>query len=207
LSNIETIIYKLKSREITLADFEKWIYSEKSLEEILPSDDYLELISLSYKKPSDLYEAEKILFKLVGKGKYYEWYLRNVLNKVIDRTAESASSIQLCYELYCDGYNFLDNLGLGYGLSIAVPPSEYKAEEWNQLSNSDQKKLIDSFYPAVAEEAKRVIHWLDTGKVMLTGYDETFQGIQYDDNRSEDDKKPTAYEVAKPKKKWWKFWS
>jgi hypothetical protein len=103
--------------------------------------------------------------------------------------------------LYCDGYNFLDNLGLGYGLSITVPPSEYKAEEWDQLSVSDQKKLLDSMYPAVAQEAAKVINWLDTEKIKITGHDGSYQGIQYDDNRSEKDKEPTAYKVAELRKK------
>ena len=81
----------------------------------------MELISLEYKAPSDLYEAEKILLKVVDEGKYYEWNLRRILEQVIKETGGSSKYIQLCYELYCDGYNFLDNLGLGYGLSITVP--------------------------------------------------------------------------------------
>ena len=206
MNTLELAIYKLKNSEVGLEEFEKWVYEEKSLEDLLPPDEYLELISLGYKTASDLYKAEKILFKIVNVEKYYEWNLRRILEKVINRTNESAKYIQLCYQFYCDGYDFLDNLGLGYGLSITVPSSNYKADEWDGLTSSEQKKLIDSMYPAVADEALKVISWLDTGKIVITGHDGSYQGIKYDDNRSDDDKKPTAYKVFEPKEKWWKFW-
>lgn len=60
-----------------------------------------------------------------------------------------------CYDLYCHGFGLLDNLGLGYGLNIKVPPSSYNAESWSELTSSEQLKLIDNLYPAVAEEAKK----------------------------------------------------
>ena len=206
MNKFEIIIYKLIAREIEINDFEQWVYSEKDLESLLSSDEYLDLISLSYKQPSSLYEAEKILKRHINVGKYYEWNLRRIIQKVIDRPTDAHKYIEQCYDMYCDGYGFLDNLGLGYGLSITVPPSDYGASTWDKLETPEQKKLIENFYPGVREEAERVINWLDTNKIVLTGHDGDYQGIQYTDSRTAEEKEPTGYKVATPTKKWWQFW-
>jgi hypothetical protein len=206
LNKHELIIYKLIAREVKIDEFEQWVYSEKELESFLGFDEYLDLISLAYKQPSSLYEAEKILKPHIDIGKYYEWYLRRILQKVIDRPVDAHKYIMQCYDMYCDGYGFLDNLGLGYGLAITVPPSEYCADSWDKLDSPEQKKLIEGFYPSVREEAEKVISWLDTRKIVITGHDGDFQGIQYSDSRTTEEKEPTGYKVATPKKKWWKLW-
>lgn len=204
MSTLETTIFKLKNRELTLSEFEQWVYSENSLEKLIPADDYLELISLGYKTPSDLYEAEKILFNLVDEGKYYEWSLRRILEKIINKSNDSAIYIEECYNLYCEGYNFLNDLGLGYGLCIVSPPNKYSSENWEQLKKKEQENLVNNLYPDVADEAKKVLNWLDHNKIKITGHDGRYQGIQYSDSRTPSEKKSTVFVETKP---WWKFWS
>jgi len=206
LNNFELTIYKLITREVEINEFEQWVYSEKNLEELLNSEEYLSLISLSYKQPSSLYEAENILKRYIDIGKYYDWYLRRVLQKIIEYPDDVHKYIEQCYDMYCDGYDFLDNLGLGYGLAITVPPSNYNAGTWDKLETHEQKELIESFYPDVVNEAKKVIRWLDTKKIILTGHDGSYQGILYSDSREPEEKEPTGYKVATPTKKWWKLW-
>lgn len=206
MNKFELIIYKLIAREIEINEFEQWVYSEKDLESLLSSDEYLDLISLTYKQPSSLYEAEKILRPRIDIGKYYDWYLRRILQKVIEYPADVHKYIEQCYDMYCDGYGFLDNLGLGYGLAVIIPPSDYSADSWDRLESPEQKKLIEEFYPSVREEAEKVIGWLDARKIVITGHDGDFQGIQYTDSRTPEEKEPTGYKVATPTKKRWKLW-
>ncbi len=209
MSEFELTIYKLLSKEIEQSEFEQWVYSEKKLSETLTPDDYLELISLNYKTPSSLYDAGKILRKYVQIENCYEWYLKNVLQKIVNRTPDVHKYIEQCYDLYCDGYYFLENLGLGYGLAVTVPREKYQAETWQELKAQDQQELIDEFYPGVAEEAKKVISWLDSGKIILTGHSGEYQGIEFQDNRTDGEKEPTGYRCEKheaPTKCWWKFW-
>lgn len=59
------------------------MYTETTLEQTLNSDDYFEIISINYKTPSGLYEAQKVLSKYFSMGKYYEWSIRNILHKRI----------------------------------------------------------------------------------------------------------------------------
>ena len=143
MNKFELVIYRLIAKEISINEFEQWVYSANDLEKFIGSDGYLDLISLAYKQPSSLYEAEKILKQHINIGKYYEWLLRRVLQKVIEHPIDAHKYIAQCYDLYCDGYGFLDNLGLGYGL-IITPYS------WAELDPSESKRLVESFLPKCA---------------------------------------------------------
>ena len=188
-------IYKLISREVQIKDFEKWVYSEKSLDKFLTNDDYLELISLNYTTPSTLYEAEKILKKYINIEKYHEWYLRNLLKMIIERPNNVYKYIAETYDMYCSGYYFLENLGLSYGLNIEAPHGSSNAQSWNELQLEEQKKLIDSFYPEIKIEAQKVIDWLDSKKIVLTGHSGEYQGIEYEDNRTQKEMALTSYKT------------
>ena len=206
MNNFDLTVFKLIAREIEIPKFEKWVYEERKLEGILTPDEYLELISQAYKQPSSLYEAERILKRYINIGNYHEWYLRRILQKIIGRSVDAHKYIEQCYDLYCKGYGFLDNLGLGYGLAIIVPPSNYNGGSWDKLESPEQIKLLDSFYPDVRREAEKVLGWLDSGEISITGHDGSSQGIEYMDIRKKEDKEPTGYKIASPSKKWWKLW-
>lgn len=191
MNPVELVFFKLVSHEIELLEFEKWVYSESKLEEILSSDDYLELISINYKTPSGLYEAEKVLSNYFSMGKYYEWNIRNILQKITDKPNDVHKYIEQCYDLYCYGFDFMDNLGMGYGLGLTCP--DYYNEK------------VDDYYPKILGEVEKVLEWLDSGKIVITSHSGKYQGIEYEDSRSVEEKEPTGYKVQESKK-WWQFW-
>ncbi|WP_299495122.1 hypothetical protein [uncultured Shewanella sp.] len=82
---VALVFFKLVAHEIELSEFEKWVYFESRLEETLHPNDYLALISINYKTPVALYEAKKILSTYFSMAQYYEWYIRNILQKITDR--------------------------------------------------------------------------------------------------------------------------
>ncbi|GLX78284.1 hypothetical protein tinsulaeT_16240 [Thalassotalea insulae] len=181
MNTLELVFFKLVSHEIELSEFESWVYSESRLEEILSSDDYLELISINYKTPSSLYEAQKILTSYFSMGKYYEWNIRNILQKIVEKPNDVHKYIEQCYNLYCEGFGFMDNLGLGYGLGITC--SDYHNEK------------VDDYYPQILGEVDKVVEWLDSGKIVITGHSGEYHGIEYEDNRSVIEKEPTGYKI------------
>ncbi len=188
LNTFEEKTYKLISREVEISDFEKWIYSEKKLEKLLTYDDYLELISLTYTTPSTLYEAEKILKKYIKIEKYHEWYLRKILQKIIEHPSNVYKYISQTYDMYCDGYYFLENIGIGYGLSIEVPPSSYSAQTWEELEPIEQKVLVNSYYPNIQKEADPLCQ------------DRCPLNFHFINNPSGSGKRRTCQDIAKPSK-------
>ena len=206
LNEFDLVIYKLIFNEIEQSEFEEWVYSEKKLVELLLPEDYLDLISLNYHTPSSLYDARKILMKYIKISECYEWHLKSILLKIIDRPIDVYKYIQQCYDLYCDGYYFLDDLGLGFGLPVIAFNEEIGIKYDNKMKITTQEELIDGFYPEIIAEVEKVICWLEKGKIKITGHSGEYQGIEYDDNRTTEEKKPTAYQSVNISKSWWKFW-
>lgn len=79
---------------------------------------------------------------------------------------------------------FLETLGLGYGLYCQVPPSNYRANSWDELSDKDKKELIDGFYPKIIEDIKEVIKLIENKEIILTGTKNHMNRWEYIDNRS-----------------------
>jgi hypothetical protein len=219
--DIKEIFFETLYGDKSVLEFEQWLYAEKRLESLLKAEDYLDLISYGYKGNRVKYGLYKLLEKHIDKGEYEKWKMLRRLRKALQRDKELPQILMTFYDLYCKGYNFLDNLGLGYGLAVEVPYSQ--ADSWGELTPEQQETLLNSFYPNIEYEIKKVIRWLETGKVVLTGFQDDYQHYEYIDNRTDEEKQPTAYQIASrdttikaeettqsrsgiEQKPWWKFW-
>lgn len=209
-SDIKQTFFDTLNGNKTVLEFEKWLYADKRLELILNSDDYLDLISYGYKADNAKYGLFRLLEKHIDKGELETKRIYTLLTQALNKDKELPQILMTFYDLYCKGYNFFDNLGLGYGLRVEVPGINNYQETWDDLTETEQTNLINSFYPNLDTEIKKVISWLDTGKVVLTGIKDEYNHFEYIDYRTELEKQPTGYQVAtvdnNAQKPWWKFW-
>ena len=209
-SDIKQIFFETLNGERSVLEFEKWLYADNRLEIILNSDDYLDLISFGYKADNAKYGLFRLLEKHIDKGELETKRIYKLLTLALSKDKELPQILMNFYDLYCKGYGFFDNLGLGYGLRIEVPGINNYQETWSDLTEIEKINLIDSFYPDLDTEIKKVIGWLDTGKVVLTGIKDEYNHFKYVDNRTELEKQPTRYQVStvesNAQKPWWKFW-
>lgn len=56
---------------------------------------------------------------------------------------------------------------------------------------------MNRFYPGVAQEAEKVLSWLDAATILLTGHDGSYGGVQYDDHREEENR--TGDHIRQPR--------
>jgi hypothetical protein len=193
-TDIQNIFFDTLSGDKTILEFEQWLYADKQLETVIDSDDYLDLISFGYKSENVKYGLFRLLEKHIDKGELETRRIYGLLTKALNRDKELPKILVTFYDFYCKGYNFFDNLGLGYGLAIEVPRIENtKADTWDELTQEQQSNLLDSFYPDLETEIKKVIYWLDNRKVILTGIKNQYNHFEYIDNRTEIEKQPTGY--------------
>lgn len=138
-------LFRFLNGEEPVIEFERWVYDTKALENILGGEDYFNLISLDFSKQCSRYELIKILERHIDVGKYQTWKLRKLLKLFLSQKGNL--SLMLCkfYELYCDGFYFLDVLGLDYGLAIIVPPCGYSSEYWQQLTSEKRRTFSTLF--------------------------------------------------------------
>lgn len=223
--DIKEKFYKTIKGDISLGDFEEWLYDDRELEKHLKSDDYLDLISLSFKKSGAKYELCNLLKKHIYLGEFETYKMLGLLNEAKQKTVRLPYILMEFYDLYCKGYNFFQDLGLGIGLAVEVPRvNNTTADTWDELTREQQKELLDSFSPELEECIERVIYWLETKKIILTGEQDEIGHYKYEDLRNEEEKKSkfwitvsegkeARFSASKDalldkqtEKKWWEFW-
>ena len=187
--DIKEIFFKTIKGDISLDDFERWVYDSTNLETILNSDDYLDMISLDYKKSGAKYELCNILKRLVDIGEFETYKMLELLNEAKQKTERLPFILMEFYNLYCKGYSFLQDLGLGYGLMVVVPPSKYSKDNWNDLKEEEKKDLLKSFSPEIDDVIQRVIDWLTNKRIVLTRQQNEIGHYDYQDFRTEEERK------------------
>ena len=51
--HLENQFFRVLNKEISIQDFEKWVYETEELEHVLSSDNYLDLIAFNYYQNSE----------------------------------------------------------------------------------------------------------------------------------------------------------
>lgn len=193
--SIKTTFFEFLDGQITVIDFEQWVYKTLSLEEALNSDDYLELISIDFTQSNEkyyldcCYQINKIIEKYIDSGEYETWKLEILLNDFLNRKGNLIEILGQFYDLYCHGYDFLDNLGLHYGLKFC----DYYLET---LSKAEITNKLNNLLPEIDKEIENVLSWLERGKIKIINDPDSFYSLNYIDNRSELEKIP-LYKIRK----------
>ena len=208
---IKDKFFKFLNGEENISDFEQWVYETHALEKAVGSSDYLPLISLNFSKRDSKYDVDEILRRCISCSEYEKWQLKNLLLAFKDKTGNPQQLLSKFYELYCDGYHFLDSLGLRCGFSARVLPNQYSSESWEELSSKEQSKLIDSLVPGAMREAQKVLTWLEEEKIVITNEQDKLGHYLFIDKRTEEEKQPIGSKVlgfsnSQKIKSWWRFW-
>lgn len=205
--NIKEEFFKVWLEKELLPNFENWVYESMELKEKLNPNSYYELLSFNYKKENAHSELKKIIEKQISQSEVEKWKIKRDLLKAKSRIGNYSKSIRNFYTLYCKGYDFMENLAFDYGLSLECPYKYYRTETFEQLTKAQKQILINDCYPDIINEIDRVLNWIQSEKIILTGKTNEFGKLEYIDNRSELEK--DNYKEKKKtleKGKWWEFW-
>lgn len=184
--HIKEKFYRTIKGDIPIEDFEQWLYTDKEIEGLLRPDDYLELIALNFKKSGAKYELWNLLKKHINLGEYETYKLVGLLSEAKRKTDRLPYILMEFYDLYCKGYGFLQELGLNYGLSVEVPRvRNTTADTWEELTAEQKQELLNSFSPDLEKEIDRVVDWLMSDKVILTGEKDEVGHYIYNDLRTQ----------------------
>jgi hypothetical protein len=218
---ITSKFYKTIRGDISIDDFEQWLYMDEDLEKLLRPDDYLDLISLNFKKSGAKYELWDLLKKHIDLKEFEKYKMLELLREAKQKTSRQPDALIEIYDLCYKGYDFLQELAWEYGLLIVCPNFNNTPETWEELTESQQKEIIDSFSPRLAKDIDKVIEWIETEKIILMGEQNKIACYYYEDLRTEresnffviSDNNETDLVVDKELlgkqqqvKKWWEFW-
>ncbi len=179
MASFEETLFQICEHELPLGEVEQWVYDSVELEERVGRWDYIDLLALDYRQESSLHKVSDILSKYIDEGQYHTWRLIRILRRISNREPDVVMAIRETYKLYMRGYSFLRKLGMGYGLSLIVPPDEYAVDRWAELSQQERASILDSMYPNVIQEAKSVLTQLERGEIVLTGKRDKFGQFEF----------------------------
>ncbi len=166
---LEKVYFEFLFHNMTIQEFEKEIYENQEIEKLINNEDYIELISLDFSSKYIFNEIEHILDKYIEFSKYYKNKLITMIDIALNQSEGTALVLMEFYDMYCHGCEFLQTLGLDYGLTCVVPPT---ANEWFDLSEQEQDSLVKSFYPKIIVHLAEVRQWIENDKILITRYDE-----------------------------------
>jgi hypothetical protein len=202
---IKAKFYRFLDGTESILEFESWVYQTSMLEGIFSKDDYLCLISIDFSQLDARYRTDQILRGYIDLGEYETWRLKQLLLEFINEDGDEKvfAALSHFYDLYCEGYFFLDSLGLGYGLC--------GLENWSQLSFEKRNHQYETLLKGAKGEAQKVLSWLESNKITIKASLIEMEHLQITDLRTEEEKQPwyKAFEISnRPQtKSWWKFWS
>lgn len=198
---IQQQFFRALAGETSIQELEKWIYSETKLEEYLGEEAYIDLISLGFKDKHALHEVEQVVSPFLDYGKYETYKLSQILLDIVHITENFPESLVKTYDLYCQGYSFLDGIGLGHGLHFDY--EYYYGGRWLEMSGNQRSRIIAKIHPEAKKEALEVLKWLESGDIELTGKTDDQRHYQYIDHRAEqhDDHGVESHQTEKPEAK------
>lgn len=182
---IELKFHEVLEYKISIQDFEQWVYETKALEEELPEHIYTNLLSLNYKDKYAHNELEKIIHPFVYNAKFEIQRISGYLTSIIDRNEKCSESIKMTYDLYCAGYNFLQKLGMKYGILVSCSPSDNYDMAWDDLPKADQNAMLNEIYPNIITDAQNALTWIQKRKIVLKNTINASGNYEYDDLRNQ----------------------
>jgi hypothetical protein len=185
--DIQLYFFRFLNNEITVADFEQWVKECKHLPDALDPHVYEELTLLNFNSSNCKSNLRAFLATHFSLGEYERYKLKALLQSLVVRSPGLINALIHTYNLYCDGYGFLDNLGLGYGLPLSQQFCDIN--EWKKLSHTKQQKLIEAIFPPVRDEALKLLKLINKHKIVFTGEIDDSGYYGYIDHR-------TPHEIA-----------
>ncbi|MCQ6557251.1 hypothetical protein NNL21_00905 [Paenibacillus mendelii] len=157
----------LLKQEVSQRDFENWLYTNPELENHLPPDEYLELISMNFNGKYAYEDIIIIIERIINVLEQER--LKGLLEQLIHNKSEVVRLSEQIYNEYCFGYTFLRDLAIPF-----ITTANH--DEINIYGNEEQllemKVMLD-------HEAQSLIDCFMEKDIFLTGL------YEYTDNRKE----------------------
>ena len=131
--------YKFLSGELSLLEFEKWIYETKELESEIGGEVYTELISFNFSSHDTIPFIKKIVSSCFDWSEYEKWRTINLLTSILENRIEIVLATRKMRQLYLEQLDTMKKplispgLAIGYESELDRCPLESEYHLYNKL--------------------------------------------------------------------------
>lgn len=154
--------YEFLNGDIEREELEKWVYQTKELENELPQDHYVDLISFPFKTGDLKYYISKLVDLFFDWQEYEKWRTIKLLKEILGNEIETVLATRKLRQLYLEQEKRIKwplisiRLGVGFESVMDNCPIETEYENWNKDELKKQLESIDfykeDFYETVKYE-------------------------------------------------------
>ena len=175
--------YEYLNRELSISQFEEFVYAQKTLEQELDKDNYLDLIGFNFKDKNATDQLDELIFdRLVSEEDFETWRLTKLLHQFIETEVDIDKKLDDFYSMYSgrnnrqgvmiNGYKFLGHLGLNYFHWMG---EGYLKACYGSKWEEEQKKAYDdfeSYHSQLKPIAQKILKAIETKDIKLKGHGE-----------------------------------
>lgn len=191
-------IYQLLVEDLSINEIETWIYQSYQTLESQISEDFLnDLLAFDYHSKYAKQEFILLTDHYINQADFEFWRINRILDIIIHKKERFEEMIMSTYDLRCQGYYFLEEIGMGPALNMCASFG-VEVETWDDLPEADKNIIIEGNYPVAKAVALQVKSWLAEKKIILSGKKSKDDHLYlYEDLRTEN-------ELSTKEKEWLK---
>lgn len=175
--------YKYLNRELSVSQFEEFVYAQRTLEQEVEKGIYLELIGFNFKDKNARDQLEDFIFdNIITEAEFETWRLKKLLYQFIETEIDIDKKLDNFYSMYCstydrqgelvNGYRFLGHLGLNYFHWI---DEGYLKTNYGSKWQEELEKAPDNFefyHSQLKPIAKKILNAIESKEIELIKFGE-----------------------------------
>jgi hypothetical protein len=181
MQDLKENVFKVLEDQMSLQDFERWLYNSEELQNLMTEDVVLEAYTLNYKQRDAKYQFKKAIFKYFDEGEFLLWKVKANLTDLIANRNERDRILYDFYYLGYDGYTFLQPIG--YYM--------YQIEDIKYSGNN-----LETILTELKRDCEVLLREIERQELEKPGF-------RLEDYRRSEKLEDQPLVITK---KWWKFW-
>ncbi|MEK5481797.1 hypothetical protein [Viridibacillus sp. FSL R5-0888] len=181
-TNIQKQFYNIYKGQISISEFEEWLYKTQEIESVYGNDFYFNLLDLDYRKKHIKNELQKLIETKIPFNEFEQTRIISLLENIKYEKGDIVEILEQLYDDYCNGYSFLRYLGLTYITGIDALPKLQQKDEWDKSEFDSKREILNSIKPKIINEALRLLSFFQKGLIKI------IEKSDYSDYRKEEEK-------------------
>jgi hypothetical protein len=171
-------LFEFLNDEITLSEFQNFIFQTKELEDELETEIYNYLILFNPTDENEIKRVKHLVSKIISEREFETWKLTELLKKFITEPQKIKEYLDIFYDLFCGsfdeekheirlGYTFLEHLGLNYFWWMDESYLELiYGDGWE---NEYQKSLnnFEFYHNQLKPYAEKILNAINLGEIKI----------------------------------------